>query len=109
MPPFITPAAANPAGNAIGDRTLSHLITKFLPAIYPTVASLSSSPTSITVYNLKTTQTGNDPDLSTPLRNLTLSRVLQLLNEFKFEGIEYQNGGGALVCLFVLTEKPTPP
>jgi hypothetical protein len=109
MPPFITPAAANPAGIPFGDRTLSYLITKFLPAIYPTVASLSSSPTSITVYNLKTTQTGNGPDLSTPLRNLTLSRVLQLLNEFKFEVIKYQNGAGSSVGVFVVTGKsPTP-
>src|SRR5260221_13127703 len=102
MPPFITPAAANPAGNAIGDRTLSHLITKFIPAIYPTVASLSSSPTSITVYNLKTTPTGNDPDLSTPLRNLTLPGVLPLLNHYKFQAIKYQKGAESSGEGFVL-------
>jgi hypothetical protein len=58
---------------------------------------------------LKTTQTGNDPDLSTPLRNLTLSRVLQLLNEFKFEVVRYQNGVGTSVGVYVLKAHPPTP
>jgi hypothetical protein len=107
--PLITPASKNPAGSAIGDRSLSYLVTKFLGDSYPSIAFLDSTPTSITVYHLKATQSGSDPKLSVPLRNLKLSEVVQLLKEFSFEVSEYQNGAGSTIGVYTVTGHPPTP
>ena len=101
MPPFITPASHNPPGNAIGDRTLTEILTTFLKNVYPTVAFVDTTPTSVTVYHLTATTTSTATQLAITLRNLKLSDVVLLLKEFNFELYNYQTG--AVVGTYTVT------
>jgi hypothetical protein len=79
---------------SIGQSTLKQLVDKFLPNIYPTVATAQTgqAPTSVTVYAVAGQAEPTDNNKNTKLENLAFSDLVKVLAGYSFKVTKYTNG-----------------